>query len=182
MRECVRKDRARIQIGRISNFGLLEMTRQRLREGSIRWETNLSLESFAQKIVKKIEMLAFNNKIKIIKAYIPEKVKLFIEVNFSKELSYFQKKYSLKIDFIKKEQFIIPEYKIELLNKSKKIINKIEYVKEIKNSNLIIEKSSKIQRIDKKNQKLTPKKIKTKEELKREKKPRTLWVRKRKAS
>ena len=37
MRECVRKDRARIQIGRISNFGLLEMTRQRLREGSIRW-------------------------------------------------------------------------------------------------------------------------------------------------
>ena len=36
MRECVRKDRARIQIGRISNFGLLEMTRQRLREGSIK--------------------------------------------------------------------------------------------------------------------------------------------------
>ena len=53
MRECVRKDRARIQIGRISNFGLLEMTRQRLREGSIKWETNLSLESFSQKIVKK---------------------------------------------------------------------------------------------------------------------------------
>ena len=53
MRECVRRDRARIQIGRISNFGLLEMTRQRLREGSIKWETNLSLESFSQKIVKK---------------------------------------------------------------------------------------------------------------------------------
>ena len=33
MRESIRKDRARIQIGRISNFGLLEMTRQRLREG-----------------------------------------------------------------------------------------------------------------------------------------------------
>ena len=182
MRECVRKDRARIQIGRISNFGLLEMTRQRLREGSIRWETNLSLESFSQKIVKKIEMLAFNNKIKIIKAYIPEKVKLFIEVNLSKELSFFQKKYSLKIDFIEKEQFIIPEYKIELLNKSKKIINKFEYINEIKNSHLIIEKSSKIQKLDKKNQKLTTKKIKTKEELKRDKKPRTLWVRKRKAS
>ena len=69
MRECVRKDRARIQIGRISNFGLLEMTRQRLREGSIQWETNLSLESlFLKKIVKKIEMLAFNNKNKIYKS------------------------------------------------------------------------------------------------------------------
>jgi ribonuclease E len=31
LRECVRIDRARIQIGRISRFGLLEMSRQRLR-------------------------------------------------------------------------------------------------------------------------------------------------------
>ena len=132
MRECVRKDRARIQIGRISNFGLLEMTRQRLREGSIKWETNLSLESFSQKIVKKIEMLAFNNKIKIIKAYVPDKVKLYIESNLSKELVYFQKKYAYKIEILEKDQFIIPEYKIELLNKSKKIINKIEHVNHIK--------------------------------------------------
>ena len=48
-------DRARIQVGRISNFGLLEMTRQRLKESSIKWETNLSLESFAQKIIKKLK-------------------------------------------------------------------------------------------------------------------------------
>ena len=52
MRESIRKDRARIQIGRISNFGLLEMTRQRLREASIKWETQLSLSSFSQKILK----------------------------------------------------------------------------------------------------------------------------------
>ena len=138
MRECVRKDRARIQIGRISNFGLLEMTRQRLREGSIQWETNLSLESFSQKIVKKIEMLAFNNKIKFIKAYVPDKVKLYINTNLSKELTYFQKKYSHKIDFIEENEFIIPEYKIELLNKSKKIIDKIENIKSIKNSKSIL--------------------------------------------
>ena len=68
------------------------MTRQRLREGSIKWETNLSLESFSQKIVKKIEMLAFNNKIKIIKAYLPEKVSVYINTNLSKEINYFQKK------------------------------------------------------------------------------------------
>ena len=35
-KRVLEKDRARIQVGRISNFGLLEMTRQRLREGSIR--------------------------------------------------------------------------------------------------------------------------------------------------
>ena len=50
MRESIRKDRARIQIGRISNFGLLEMTRQRLREGSIKWETNLSWDHFHKKL------------------------------------------------------------------------------------------------------------------------------------
>ena len=181
MKECVRKDRARIQIGRISNFGLLEMTRQRLREGSIKWETNLSLESFSQKIVKKIEMLAFNNKIKIIKAYVPDKVKLYIDTNLSKELDHFQKKYSYKIDFIEKSQFIIPEYKIELLNKSKKIINRIEYITQIKDFNNTTIKNSKVQKVHKKNQKISTKKLKVKEDIKKEKKPRTLWMRKKKS-
>ena len=56
MRESIRKDRARIQVGRISNFGLLEMTRQRLREGSIKWETILSLDSFSQKLLKRLNI------------------------------------------------------------------------------------------------------------------------------
>ena len=43
IREKLKSDRARIQTGRISNFGLMEMTRQRLRESFIKWETNLSL-------------------------------------------------------------------------------------------------------------------------------------------
>ncbi len=184
MRECVRKDRARIQIGRISNFGLLEMTRQRLREGSIRWETNLSLESFAQKIVKKIEMLAFNNKIKIIRSYVPDKVKTYIDVNLSKEINYFQKKYLFKIEFIANNQYIIPEYKIELLNKSKKVINKIENINDVillkkkeKSSDIKYKETKKIQKVQGKSTK-----DKDKAEGKKLKKPRTLWTRKRKAS
>ena len=31
LKECLREDRARIQVGRISNFGLLELSRQRLK-------------------------------------------------------------------------------------------------------------------------------------------------------
>ena len=183
MRECVRKDRARIQIGKISNFGLLEMTRQRLREGSIKWETILSLESFSHKIVKKIESLAFNNKIKIIKAHVPDKVKLYINSNLSKELNYFQKKYLFKIDIIDDSLLIIPEYKIELLNKSKKIIDKIINVNEIKSMKpSIIDTDLKSQKIDKKNQKVFTKGSKEKEIVKKIKKPRTLWIRKRKAS
>ena len=120
MRESIRKDRARIQIGRISNFGLLEMTRQRLREGSIKWETQLSLSSFSQKILKRIQQLAFTEKVKIINSYIPEKSKLFIENNLLDELKYFQKKYLFKVNIFSDTKFVIPEYKIDLLNKSKK--------------------------------------------------------------
>ena len=133
LRESIRRDRARIQVGRISNFGLLEMTRQRLREGSIKWETQLSLDSFSQKILKKIQMLAFTDKVKIIKSYVPEKVKIYIENNLSEELKYFQKKYSFKIEIYPDEKLIIPEYVIELCNKSKKVIKKFENVKIIKN-------------------------------------------------
>ena len=142
MRESIKKDRARIQVGRISNFGLLEMTRQRLREGSVVWETNLSTESFALKVVKKIEILAFTNKIKIIKALVPEKIKLYIESFLKKEVDYFQKKYGYIIEVLADPELVIPEYKISLLNKSKKIVNKIENLNKIKG--LIVSKEIKL--------------------------------------
>ena len=69
----------------------MEMTRQRLRESSIKWETNLSLESFGLKIIKKIETLAFSNKTKIIMAFVPEKVSVYLKLHLKKELSFFEK-------------------------------------------------------------------------------------------
>ncbi len=169
MRESIRKDRARIQIGRISNFGLLEMTRQRLREGSIKWETQLSLESFSHKILKKTQLLAFTDKIKIIKSYLPEKVKTFIEQNFFEEIKYFQKKYLLKIELLAHKQLIIPEYKIELLNKSKKVISTNEFIRNITEPKRVVKEKVK----DKKEKKEIKK-------TKKKKKLRTLWMRRKK--
>ena len=126
IKERLKLDRARIQVGRISNFGLLEMTRQRLKESSIKWEVNLSLESFALKVIKKIEMLAFSNKTKIIEAEVPEKIKNFLDEQFTKELDFFQKKYKFKIIIKSDKNLIIPEYKITLLNKNKKVIDVVE--------------------------------------------------------
>ena len=172
MRESIRKDRARIQIGRISNFGLLEMTRQRLREGSVKWETQLSLGSFSQKIQKKIQHLAFTDKVKFIKSYVPEKVKIYIEKNLLDELSYFQKKYLFKVEILSDEKLIIPEYKIQLLSKTKKLINTIE------NTNPIIElKKTKKVSLAKKDTKKSKKETKKK---KIKKKLRTLWTRRKK--
>ena len=178
MRESIRKDRARIQIGRISNFGLLEMTRQRLREGSIKWETQLSLNSFSQKILKKIQHLAFTDKVKIIHAYIPEKVKIFIENNLIDELRYFQKKYSFEIKIFSDQNFIIPEYKIDLLNKSKKNINSFENI----NSLIGIKKIKKKKLKEKKPPIKETSKVKEKtKKTKIKKKIRTLWVRRKKS-
>ncbi len=177
MRESIRKDRARIQIGRISNFGLLEMTRQRLREGSIKWETQLSLSSFSQKILKKIQHLAFTDKVKIINSFVPEKVKIFIEKNLLDELKYFQKKYSFEVKIMADDKFIIPEYKIELLNKSKKIINTIENIDKIIQIQKLTSSSSKLKKDKKKET------IKKKDKVKKskvKKKIRTLWVRRKK--
>ena len=71
------------------------------------------------------------------------------------------------------DQFIIPEYKINLLNKSKKTINNFENINavQIKKTKSIILKDKKI-----KSKELT----KTKDRLKKvkaKKKIRTLWVR-----
>ncbi len=57
-----------------------------------------------------------------------------------------KKKYKFKINVIPDNDLIIPEYKIHLLNKNKKIIKKIENFKTIaaKNNNIIdIDKSKK---------------------------------------
>jgi len=177
MRESIRKDRARIQIGKISNFGLLEMTRQRLREGSIKWETQLSLASFSQKILKKIQYLAFTEKVKIINSYVPEKVKNYIEKNFQDELSYFKKKYSFDVKILSNEKFVIPEYKIDLLNKSKRLINSIENINAIKE--IEKDKKSKIKLKKEKSSENLKNKEKTKK-TKTKKKIRTLWTRRKK--
>jgi len=174
MRESIRKDRARIQIGKISNFGLLEMTRQRLREGSIKWETQLTLSSFSQKILKKIQHLAFTEKAKIINSYVPEKVKLYIENTLLDELKYFQKKYSYIVNIISDQKLLIPEYKIDFLNKSKKLINSVEYINsiEVRKKKVTKEKNEVSEGVLKPKGKIKKKKTK--------KKIRTLWVRKKK--
>jgi len=184
MKESIRKDRARLQVGRISTFGLLEMTRQRLREGSIIWETNLSLESFALKIVKKSEMLSFTDKVKGVSVKIPEKVKIYIEDILKKEIKYFKNKFKIDIKFIAEPEFIIPEYSISLLDKNKKLINKVENINTIQKVESIIEnKKKKTTKTEEKKEKISTKKTKKIDKVdkkKIKKNPRVLWIRRKK--
>ena len=136
LKEKLKDDRARIQFGRISNFGLLEMTRQRLRESSIKWNMTLSIDSFALKVVKKAEEASFLTKTKIINIYISEKIKIYINDNLENEIKYFKKKHNLEFNIIADKDLILPEYKIDLLNKNKKIIKKIEHIEKVPKNNI----------------------------------------------
>ena len=132
LKERCRKDRARVQIGRISSFGLLEMSRQRLRESSVQWNISLTNSSFAQKIIKLIEVNAIIKKAKIVKVQIPEKINTFLKENFNNDIKYVEKKNKIKINFDDDKSLLVPEYLIEFQNKSKKVLDKMENKIEIK--------------------------------------------------
>ena len=136
LKEKCRSDRARIQIGRISNVGLLEMSRQRLRESAIKWKVSLTDESFAQKLLKTVELKAILNKAKFVELKVCEKISDFLKENFVNDLTYFEKKNKMTIDIISDPTLIIPEYIIDVRNKSKKTIELIEHYEKLKNLEL----------------------------------------------
>ena len=133
LKEKCRSDRARIQIGRISNFGLLEMSRQRLRESTVKWDVALTNESFALKILKIVEIKSIFNKAKFVKVKVCDKIRNFIKENFVDDLKYFEKKNKIKVEIIADNSLIIPDHIIELQNKSKKVLEKVENISKLKN-------------------------------------------------
>ena len=165
LKEKCRNDRARIQIGRISNFGLLEMSRQRLRESNIKWSIKLTNETFAQKIIKLIEIKSLENGSKIIDLKINNKISDFIENQFLEDLKYFEKKNKIKINIVHSEELNLTEYLIEFKSKSGKILDKIEKIESLQkvvitkeNSNSNIQKPFKKRKFKKR--KFVKKKIK----------------------
>ena len=141
IKESCRSDRARIQVGRISNFGLLEMSRQRLRESNVKWSIKLTNESFALKILKMIEIKTIENKAKIINLQINNKISVFINENFKEGLNYFEQKNKVKININSNDKLNLSEFLIEYQLKSKKVIEKVENLESLKK--VVIENKNK---------------------------------------
>ena len=133
LKENSRSDRARIQIGRISSFGLLEMSRQRLRESAVKWKITLTNESFALKLLKTVELKSIINKSKHVKINVCDKINNFIKENFTEDIKYFENKNKIMIEFVDDNSLIIQDYKIDFQNKSKKTIEKIESSSKLEN-------------------------------------------------
>ena len=60
LKEALRNDRARIQVGRISHFGLLEMSRQRLRTGMLEGSTKSCPMCQGTGMVRSVELVALD--------------------------------------------------------------------------------------------------------------------------
>ena len=146
LKEKCRKDRARIQIGRITHFGLLEMSRQRLRESNVKWVMNLTIESQALKVLKLAEIKSLENKSKEIVVYLNKKIIDFLSKNSGDDIVFFQKKNKVKITFQEDLNFGVNDYKLEFKSKSNKIIETIQ-------SEIIITKETNIIKFEDKKQK-----------------------------
>ena len=155
LKERCRNDRARIQVGRISNFGLLEMSRQRLRESNIKWIIKLTNETLALKVIKLIEIKIFETSAKIVDVNISDKIHSYIEKYFSEDLNYFKKKNKVKINLMINKELGLQDYNLEFKSKSGKILEKVEKIeilqkviepKNEKNLDLTVDKKSNFKR------------------------------------
>ncbi|MDJ0930767.1 Rne/Rng family ribonuclease [Breoghania sp.] len=60
MKDCLKSDRARIQVGRISHFGLLEISRQRIRTGVLESSTEVCLHCRGSGMIRSVESVALH--------------------------------------------------------------------------------------------------------------------------
>lgn len=89
LKECLASDRANIQLGRISAFGLMEMSRQRLRQGVVETTTRpcshchgtglvRSVDSLALRVLRAIEEECQHPRRNVLDVYVPSDVAIYI--------------------------------------------------------------------------------------------------------
>ena len=129
LKESMRKDRARIQIGEISNFGLLELSRQRLRPSVVESSSELcshcagsgriqSIEVSAVQIIRAIEEECSDENNLSINVHAHSNVIVHILNNKRSQLSEIEVRYNIKINFINDNSLLPPLKKIDTIKKT----------------------------------------------------------------
>ncbi len=124
LKDAMRTDRARIQIGRISPFGLLEMSRQRLRPSlqEIHSEPcphcagtgiRRSADTTALQILRIIEEEAMRKRSTEITMWIPTQVALYILNQKREMLARIESDYDLKVFLENDDTLIPPDYRMD---------------------------------------------------------------------
>jgi len=126
LKEALKNDRARIQVGRISPFGLLEMSRQRLRPSLVETSTQpcphcggtgfiRSTESTALYVLRSIEEEGMRRRSAEICVYVPTTVALYILNQKRDSLVQLETRYSLRVLVARDDALIPPAFRLERL-------------------------------------------------------------------
>ena len=126
MRDSLQMDRARVQVGRISRFGLLEMSRQRLRpslsetsghvcprcngQGTIR-----GTKSIALAILRMLEEEAQKERSSEVRAITPVPVASFLLNEKRKQISDIEKRHQCRVVIVPNPDMVTPHYHIQRL-------------------------------------------------------------------
>ncbi len=124
LKECLKSDRARIQVGRISAFGLLEMSRQRLRPSLLEASTEIcphcrgmgvirSTESTVLHVLRAIEDEGIRERSAKITLFVPTKVALYILNQKREALHEIEQRYGFQVMVGADDSLIPPDYRID---------------------------------------------------------------------
>lgn len=140
LRDCVKDDRARVQINRLSRFGLLEMSRQRLRP-SLGESSHIvcprcsgtghlrSVESLSLSVFRLVEEEAMKDNTAKVIAHLPIEVATFLLNEKRKSLRDIEARLDVELILIPKAELETPRYKVMRVRK-----NDEEELKELQQS------------------------------------------------
>jgi ribonuclease E len=157
IKEAIKLDRARIQVNRISQFGLMEVSRQRLRQSFIEWTCTLSIESCALKVISLINQDIIASKSRDVHIEINPILLEYLNNHHENEIASLKEKYKVDLIFIEN---------LKLSNDSIVFVNK----KSVKNKKKPTSKKKKTIKKKTIKKKIFDKKDKDKTKIKSEKK------------
>ena len=134
IKDRLKSDRARIQVGRISGFGLLEMSRQRLRPGMLEATTQScpschgtglirSDDNLALSILRQIEEEGVRKRSEEVLVKCPVGIANFIMNQKREYVASIEKNYSLSVRVEGDINLVTPEYSIEKLKSATRILS-----------------------------------------------------------
>ena len=124
MREALQADRARVQVGRISRFGLMEMSRQRLRPSLAELTTEVcprcsgqarirDVESLALSILRVLEEECLKQRSSIVRARVPISVSAYLLNEKRREVADIEQRTSTHVVVVPAADLETPHYHVQ---------------------------------------------------------------------
>jgi ribonuclease E len=124
LKESLKADRARIQLGKISAFGLLEMSRQRLRPSLLESSTLMcghchgrgyvrSVESTTLHVLRAIEDEGMRDRADEITVHVASDVAMYLLNQKRQGLAEIEKRYNLRLIILGDDSLVSPNYRLD---------------------------------------------------------------------